>query len=386
MKPVKLVPKVLQWVRERAGLGISILAQRMKVTAKQVQEWEQTGELSISKAKKLASVARTPFGYLFLAEPLSDALPIPDFRTLTDDSALRPSPDLLETIHIMQQRQAWMREYLAEIGTLKNSFIASAHSQDDPVVVAKAMRNILGITSDWANAQSTWEDALRHLREKIEQAGILIFINGVVGNNTHRKLDTNEFRGFSLSDPFAPLIFINGADAKSAQMFTIAHELAHLWFGQNGVSNTNAKEFPERPEERQCNAVAAEFLIPADALRVTWQDLKLSAEPFQIVARRFKVSPIVAARRCLDLNLIDKAAFFDFYNAYSAQEYSRKKPKKPGGDFWKTQNVRIGVKFGTAVVIAAMEGRLLYRDAYRLTGLNGATFEKYSKSIGLPII
>jgi Zn-dependent peptidase ImmA (M78 family) len=244
----------------------------------------------------------------------------------------------------------------------------------------------LGITSDWANAQSTWEDALRHLREKIEQAGILIFINGVVGNNTHRKLDTNEFRGFSLSDPFAPLIFINGADAKSAQMFTIAHELAHLWFGQNGVSNTNAKEFPERPEERQCNAVAAEFLIPADALRVTWQDLKLSAEPFQIVARRFKVSPIVAARRCLDLNLIDKAAFFDFYNAYSAQEYSRKKPKKPGGDFWKTQNVRIGVKFGTAVVIAAMEGRLLYRDAYRLTGLNGATFEKYSKSIGLPII
>jgi len=74
----------------------------------------------------------------------------------------------------MQQRQAWMREYLAEIGTLKNSFIASAHSQDDPVVVAKAMRNILGITSDWANAQSTWEDALRHLREKIEQAGILI--------------------------------------------------------------------------------------------------------------------------------------------------------------------------------------------------------------------
>jgi Zn-dependent peptidase ImmA (M78 family) len=385
MKPITFIPNVLKWARERASLDIAMLAQRMKISANEVQTWERTGELSLSKAKKLSSYTRTPLGYLFLAEPLSDILPIPDFRTIGDSLSPKPSPDLLETIHTMQLRQEWMRDFLTEEGSEKLEFVASAKPTDDPVSVAEKMRKTIGLNEDWAEKSPTWEEALRHLREKIEMAGVLIFINGVVGNNTHRKLDPREFRGFALCDEFAPLIFINGADSKSAQTFTFAHELAHLWYGKNGVSNVGTRDYPAFDDEKLCNAVAAEFLVPAEQIRASWSTLKDIPNPYLQIARQFKVSPIVAARRCQDISLIDRETFFAFYDDYVNQERTVAKKKKSGGDFWNTQNVRIGIRFGSAVVIAAKEGKLAFRDAYRLTGLSGLTFETYSKSIGMPI-
>ncbi len=245
------------------------------------------------------------------------------------------------------------------------------------------MRRTLGVAGGWANEESTWTDAMMRLRQKIESAGILIVANGVVGNNNHRKLDPNEFRGFVLSDVYAPLVFINGADFKSAQMFTIAHEVAHLWINREGVSNFEAMQPPPIRVEQWCNQVAAEFLIPADELSEAWKHARQSKEPYQTLAARFKVSTIVAARRVLDLDLITKKEFFQFYEGYQKDERRKKETKKnKGGDFWNTQNVRVGERFGAAVVRAAKEGRLLYREAYQLTGLSGKTFDRFAENLG----
>ncbi|MGN2393362.1 ImmA/IrrE family metallo-endopeptidase, partial [Pelomicrobium sp. G1] len=122
----------------------------------------------------------------------------------------------------------------------------------------------------------SWEAAVLELRRRIEDIGVLVVVNGVVGNNTHRKLDVEEFRGFALADPYAPLIFVNGADAKSAQMFTLAHELAHLWLGPagEGLSGYDKILQGDHRVERFCDRAAAEFLVPGREFKAHWPEVK----------------------------------------------------------------------------------------------------------------
>ena len=380
---ISLRPAVLQWARERVGLNPEELAVKIGIKPDRVSEWETSGKISFSQAEKLAHLTHTPIGFLYLPEPPDDRLPIPDFRTVGDQTLLRPSPDLLDTVQAMQRRQGWMRDELIEDGARPLEFVDSATLDSDPVEVAEAMRTALRLARNWAEAERTWTDALRHLRDQIEEAGVLVVFNGVVGNNTHRKLNPDEFRGFALVDTYAPLVFINGADYKAAQMFTMVHELAHIWAGADGVSNFQDMQPSPNRTERFCNAVAAEFLVPASDLRSAWGQIPQGEAPFDLLARRFKVSSLVAARRALDISLIDRDGFFDFYNAYREDERRRRLRDEGGGSFWNNQNVRIGRRFGAAVVRAVKEGRLLFRDAYLLTGLKGKTFDHFVEALGI---
>jgi Zn-dependent peptidase ImmA (M78 family) len=220
------------------------------------------------------------------------------------------------------------------------------------------------------------------LRRAVEDTGVLVVVNGVFGNNTHQALDPEEFRGFVLCDRHAPLIFINGADFKSAQMFTLAHELAHLWLGKDGVFNLPDLQASEDEIEKLCNRVAAELLIPTRELETCWPQVSASGDPYNALARRFKVSPIVAARRVLDHGLISREKFYTFLNDYRADERRRAGQRPPGGHFYRTQDVRVGHRFGSAVIRAARSGRLLYKDAYWLTGLYGRTFDQFAQELG----
>jgi Zn-dependent peptidase ImmA (M78 family) len=240
----------------------------------------------------------------------------------------------------------------------------------------------LALPEDWASRHSTWEDALIALRDAAEDMGILVAISGVVGLNNYRHLDPQEFRGFVLCDAYAPLIFVNGADAKSAQMFTMAHELAHLWLGYDALFNLINMQPYDDEREIYCNQLAAEFLIPGKIFTASWPEVRDDENPYQTLARRFKVSPLVVARRALDLEMISKTKFFIFYNQYQAEWQQQKlHKKKSGGNFYTTQNVRLGHRFAYAVVCATREGRLSYRDAYQLTDLRGDTFDEYAKRL-----
>lgn len=382
MTTVSVKPSLLTWARERSGLSADALERRFpKITL-----WER-GEASptLRQLEDFAKKTSTPLGYLFLQEPPDEPLPIPDFRTVRDAAIRRPSPNLLDTIYTMLRRQDWLREYLVEEeGAEPLPFIASVSLTDSPVAVAAAMRDVLGASDDWAHGHSTWTAALRALRGAAQSAGIVVVINSVVGNNTSRKLDVEEFRGFVLSDPYAPFIFVNGADAKAAQMFTLAHELAHLWLGRDGVINLEAMQPADDEVERFCNQVAAEFLVPERELVTSWNEASRSNEPFQTLARRFKVSPLVCARRALDLGLIDRSAFFDFYRAYLEDARRERQTRDGGGDFYAVQDARVGRRFAEAVIRAARGGQLAYREAFQLIDLRGATFDRYAQELGLP--
>jgi Zn-dependent peptidase ImmA (M78 family) len=379
---VTVKTEMFRWARERAGFEPGALADRFP----RLDAWERgEAQPTLKQLEAFAKTTRTPFGFLFLPEPPEERLPIPDFRTVTH-GPLRPSPELLDTIYAMQRRQDWLREDRLECEAEPLEFIGSARLGDDPAAVGQEMRRIVGVGDGWAATVSTWEEAVSELRRRIEQLGVMAVVNGVVGNNTHRKLDVGEFRGFALTDLYAPVIFINGADAKSAQMFTLAHELVHVWLGSEGegVSGFDGIFPGDARVEKFCDQAAAEFLVPARELKELWRGVKGESEPFEQLARRFKVSPIVIGRRAMDLRLVNRETFFAFYNAYTKRERQRVKPAGRG-DFYNNQNTRVGAKFATSVIRAALEGRLSFKAAYDLTGLRGGAFQEYARRLGMDL-
>jgi len=379
MTRVTVNESVFRWAIERSGLTRGNLQQKFP----KLPQWE-TGEKlpTLHQLEVFARATATPLGYLFLSDPPEERLSIPHFRTLGDEPAGRPGPDLLETVQFMERRQAWMREFQIEQGQEPLAFVKSARRGAAPRAVAEQMRQRLGLAGGWAAERGTWTDALRHLRTAMEEAGILVVVNGIVGNNTHRKLGPTEFRGFVLVDNYAPLVFVNGADGKAAQMFTLAHELAHVWFGSSAAFDLRQLQPANDPTELACNAVAAEFLVPEVELREAWPTLRRAPDLFDAIARQFKVSRLVAARRALDLQLISRDEFLEFYQAYQAEEVRSAEQQSNGDDFYASQNLRISRRFGEAVVRAAREGRLLYQEAYKLTGIHGKTFDRYAGMLG----
>src|SRR5207249_900873 len=212
-----------------------------------------------------------------------------------------PGPDLLDTVYIWQQRQEWYRVFARSMGEGPLAFIRSAQPTDDVEATSASIRQMLGFDIEERRQTPTWTDALRRFIEQADALGILVMCSGVVLNNNRRHLDPEEFRGFAMTDNLAPLIFVNGADTKAAQMFTLAHELAHIWLGQSAVSDAQAAWLPEHEVELWCNQVAAELLVPLTIVREEYQpNTELRVEVDRL-ARRFKVSTLVILRRIHDV-------------------------------------------------------------------------------------
>ncbi len=342
-------PKVKQWLTEDK-----------KPTVKQLEDF----------SRKI----HVPFGYLFLKEPPKEELNFPFFRTgkeATDQVSL----NVYDIVQQVQKRQDWLSEYLQEEDHEPLEFVGKFNLETPFKEIVNDIRKTLGLQTNWAGYHNTWERALEFLTIQIEEIGIVTNFSGIVGNNTRRTINVNECRGFVLVDDFAPFMFINSADAKAAQMFTIIHELAHIWIGQSAGFDMQKLLPADDPIELLCDKVAAEFLVPQDYLLSIWQEEK----DFQKLNRVFKVSPIVVARRALDLSLISKNDFFSFYNNYINQINNLKLNRGSGGNFYATAKKRVSLMFASFVNNAVKEQKILYRDAYKLTGLKGDTYANFIK-------
>lgn len=373
-------PDLLRWARERAGFSLAAQQKRFP----RLEAWER-GEV-VPTLKQVEAVAKAffvPIGYLFLPEPPEESIPIPDMRTFGGGPLGHPSPDLLDIIYLCQRRQAWYREYARANGNLPSGVVGSVTVDASVETTAEAIRQTLHFDLDARRDCPTSTDALRHFIEQADNLGILVMCSAVVGNNNKRKLDTAEFRGFALADEYAPLVFINGADTKAAQMFTLAHELAHIWLGKSALSDTSPASQPAQRVERWCNRVAAELLIPLEVLR---QELP-PTDPLSEVprlARRFKVSSLVVLRQIYNAGRI---GWDDFQNAYQ-KELARLRvmPKSTGGDFYLTQTTRVSKRFARALIASTREGHTLYRDAFQMLGVKKEqTFRKFARNLGYPL-
>ena len=373
--PVK--PPLLRWACERSGHDVEAVAARIP----QLPRW-LNGEVSptLKQLEAFARVTRTPVGYLFLAEPPVERLPIPDLRTMASARPKRPSADLLEMVYACQRRQAWYRDYAVEAGEPALPFVGSKRLADDAVVVAATIRHALAFDLEARARLPSWTDALRQFIEQAEAAGVMVMCSGVVMNDTSRVLDATEFRGFALADDYAPLVFINGTDTKAAQMFTLAHELAHVWLGQSAVSDGDAAHDPSHEVERWCDRVAAEVLVPLKVFKHEFRPTNPLDPEVARLARMFKVSTLVILRRVHDAGRLTRDAF---WRAYGREvERLSSVPRTSGGNFYLTEAARVSKRFARALITSTLEGHTLYRDAFHMLGLSKqATFDKLAQSL-----
>lgn len=371
---ITLQPACLRWARERAGLTIPELAEKIGLKEDKVVAWEQSGEITLSRAEKLARFTHTPLGFLFLPEPPVEELPISDFRTQQAYEDWGPSIDLLDVINDALQIQDWYRDYLLSVGGQPLEFVGSlkvSKSRRSIANAAKHIRDAIGWNAEISAQTSSWETALARHIEAVEDAGILVMRSGIVGTNTHRPLSVSEFRGFALSDPYAPLIFINGKDANAAKLFTLAHELVHIALGVSGVSNLYRTYSPNIAEEIFCNAVAAELLVPLADLAALTANAESPTEVIPLATRHFKVSSLVILRRLRDAGILPDEEFERLYTDELGQFAQRTPPKgEGGGDFYATTRARLGKRFLSALLGDTLEGRTTYREALQLLGVS----------------
>lgn len=361
---------MLIWAIARAGYDVPAFAGKFP----KILDWlEGQKKPTVKQLEEFSKKVFLPFGYLFLPQPPQENLPIPFFRT-NGNQADKISINVYDTILLLQQRQDWLKNYLKDNDFQRLPYIGKFNNNNDVTAIVADIRQTLQLRENWASKFRTWQEAQDHLVLHIEDKGIITIFSGIVGNNTHRPIPVEECRGFVLVDEYAPFMFVNNSDFKSAQMFTIVHELAHIWTGHSAGFDFRRLQPANDPIEILCDKVAAEFLVPELEFDKVWNH---KPNDFANASRYFKVSEIVIARRALDTGKITRPQFFDFYEDYSRREFAKKESQGSGGEFYATAKRRISITFASHIYQAVKSGNLLFRDAYKLTGLKGDTFEKF---------
>lgn len=382
---VEVRPNVLAWARARSGIAEDDWERRFpKFDAWLAGETAPT----LKQLEAFASKTHTPVGFLFLDEPPVETVPIPDFRTIGDrpvgaDAVV--SADLLDVIYACERRQEWYRDNQILEGEPSLPFVGVATTDDPVEAVADQMREVLDWTARSRATCRTADAALTWLREHAEAAGVLVMISGIVGSNTHRKLDPQEFRGFALVDEYASLVFVNGADSKAAQVFTFAHELAHLWLGETALSDLDPQSMRTNEVERWCNQVAAEFLVPMAEFRSRFDQAAELGEQLQPLAEHFRVSAQVILGRLREAGVLT----WDEYLVKLAAERRRVAEFLAdrgggGGNYYNTKPVQVSKRFASAVIASAKEGRTPYTRAFRLLDVKKeSTFDGLAEQLGV---
>lgn len=386
MNKALITPKILSWARQRANLSESDLARKISLSnVSKIKAWE-TGEdrPTLVQAQNMAKVLSIPFGYLFL-----DTIPerdpkIPDLRTVGSFSR-QPSLELIDVYKDTLLKQAWLREHRLEEGAEPLSFVGAFCPTDTPEEVALSISETLRIPEHRKHAK-TGEAFFTELIETVESCGITVLRSSTVGSNTHRSLHLEEFRGFAISDEFAPFVFINTRDAKSAQLFTLVHELAHIWLSETGISLSDIQSENQNVSDSEvfCNRVAAEALAPtAEVLGLfdPGESLSVICEKLSV---HFRVSRIVMARRLYDLEKIKYPEYRMYIEEQMKLFHSREiqQTSSTGGPNYITMvSLRNSPSFTRTVVLSTIYGDTLYRDAAALLGVKPKHIHKLAQTI-----
>ncbi|MGE5412257.1 MAG: ImmA/IrrE family metallo-endopeptidase [Clostridiales bacterium] len=373
-----LNPDILKWARISARMTIESASSKIPVSADKLLEWE-AGEAfpTIRQAKILANAYRRPFAMLFLPEIPLDFQLIQDFRMKGSRELSTSSVFLIRDI---QQKQAWISEVLADNNEEKLPFVGRFNYNCDPKIVASNILETLNINP---GAYKTTNVLLEWVNTA-ESNGIFISMTSFL--HSRLKLDSEEIQGFAIADEYAPFIFINTEDWKAAQLFSLVHELVHIWIAKTGISNVSELALNNKsvflPVELFCNEVAANVLLPDYLFKeipsVTFNNI---AEIYK-VSKKYGVSSFPLLIRALDLKIINikeynhlKAEAEIKYNEYLKIKQTKKKSDNHP-DYYLLHLYRNGKLFTQTVLDAFKGGHIESNLASSLLNIQINKFNK----------
>lgn len=312
-----ITPNVLKWARESARITEETAAAKVAVSVERIKEWESgISQPTIKQAQTLANAFKRPFALFFLPQIPRDFLPLQDYRKPGSKSLTTSSIFIIREI---QQKQAWISEVFADNKEEKLPFVGRFSINDDPATVASDILNTLNITPTVYNS----DNPIRVWINAAESKGIFVSRTSFI--NSRLKLDSEELQGFAIADPFAPFVFVNSEDWNAPQLFTLVHELAHIWIAETGISNEVEPDLRHRnryhPVELFSNEVAANALMPKEKVLNNSISSTTSSENVLKIARKFGVSSFALLVRLLNLNQISLPVY-NMLKKQSDQAYS----------------------------------------------------------------
>ena len=358
-----ITPNVLKWARESARMTEETAAAKVSVPIDKLKDWEAgTNQPTIRQAQTLAKAYKRPFALFFLPDIPRDFQPLQDFRK-SGSKALTTSSIFI--IREIQQKQAWISDVNSENNEEKLSFVGRFTIDNNPQKVAQDILSTLKINP----ASYKSENPIKEWIDAAETNGIFISRTSFI--HTRLKLDSEELQGFAIADPYAPFVFINSDNWNAPQLFTLVHELAHIWIAETGISNEVEPELKQKdklhPVELFCNEVAANALMPKEiVLSFDTASFQSSKEVFK-AARQLGVSSFALLVRALNLGIISTSAyqklkreadidFAEYLKKEAIKKAKLRKKEKPGGpNYYLLQSNRNSRLF-TQTVLDAFRG------------------------------
>lgn len=361
-----ITPSVLEWARKSARIASDRAAAKVAVTVEKLLEWEAgISHPTIKQAETLAKYYKRPFALLFLSEIPRDFQPLQDFRSI---GAAPLSTASLFLIRELQQKQSWISDEFKADGKPPLKFIGKFSLQDNPSDVAHDILSSLNLNPQ----QYSSTNPIKEWIDKAEANGIFISRTSFI--HSRMKLDYEEFQGCAIADHYAPFVFINSHDWDAPLLFTLVHELAHLWIAQTGISNdVEAQVNPSNrlhPVELFCNEVAGSALMPTEMMQsfppgifnsvgeIYKNIRKLGVSTFAFLVRSHKLK-LISFETYRKLKADADTAFKNFLEREEEKNVLKKANDVKGGPSYYLLQVNRNGRLFTQIVLDAYNGGLL---------------------------
>ena len=370
---VKISPQTILWATERSGLNIDSLSDIYPRALSWIRE---ESEPTVKQLEIFAKKIHVPCGFLFLNKPLQERLPITFYRS--NGQVIKSPPlEIKDLVNQIKTKQEWLKDFLIENNYEKLNFVGSLknYSKITPIKGAELIRSALKINKTWYD-ETNLDKSFRYWIDKIEYNRILVVSTGYVGHNK-RTIDVEVCKGFTLVDDYCPFIYINTNNLGGGRIFTLIHELVHVFIGNSIGIGYNPIHPSSEPLENFCDMVSAEILVPTEFFEISWKSNSGSIfDKISKISSQFHVSKLVIAKKALDSNFIEQADFWEFYNYYTSKPFK----KSNSGNYWNSKPYEVSRKFYSYIDSALKQGKILPSNAYKLTNMKAPTYENFRKN------